>query len=244
MNPYCALRTHVGRWRRTLAEKVGNDALSRPALHGIDRKLEAWLTHRGGYFVEAGANNGYKQSNTYYFEKMRGWRGVLVEPVPWLAEECQRNRRASRVFAEALVPFGRLDATITLDYSDLTSNVVGAFDDEERRRRHQAHGLAVQPDARSRRLAVPARPLQAVLQEAGTPADFDLLSLDVEGYEPAVLDGLDLRAFRPRHILVEVWDREKIQARLDPFYRELAVLAAPSKYEDILYVRRGASPAQ
>lgn len=229
-------RRHLGRWRRKLMELAGSTTLSRPALHGLDLKLEHWLPGRGGYFVEAGANDGYKQSNTYYFERIRGWKGVLVEPVPWLAEECRLNRPGSRVFANALVPFGH-PATIALDYSDLTSSVSGAFGDEDRRQRHQAHGIEVQPGTRPRVLEVPARPLQTVLDEAGAPADFDLLSLDVEGFEPAVLDGLDLTRFRPRYILIEAWSRPEIERRLSPWYREAAVLAATEKYEDILYVR-------
>jgi hypothetical protein len=145
------------------------------------------------------------------------------------------------VFAQALVPFGHA-ATITLDYSDLTSNVAGAFGDEERRRGHQALGLAAQPAVRTRTIEVPARPLQSVLEEASAPADFDLLSLDVEGFEPAVLDGLDLLRFRPRYILIEVWNRVEIERRLLPHYKEAAVLAAPGKYEDILYLRRDLGP--
>ncbi len=237
MSSFVTLRHRIGRLRRTIVEKAGIDTMSRPALHELDRKLETWLPQRSGWFVEAGANNGYKQSNTYYFEKMRGWRGVLIEPVPWLAEECRLNRRASRVFAEALVPFGH-PPVVELDYSDLTSNVKGAFGSEERRRMHQQHGLTVQPEARARRLEVPARPLQAILAEAAIPADFDLLSLDVEGYEPAVLDGLDLARFRPRFVLIEVWSRPEIERRLRPFYEEVAVLATTATYEDILFIRR------
>ena len=33
-------------------------------------------------FFEAGARNGYAESNTLFFEKYLGWRGVLVEPTP------------------------------------------------------------------------------------------------------------------------------------------------------------------
>lgn len=237
MNRPGSWRGRLGRLRRTLAETLGSDHMSRPALHELDRKLERWLPHRGGYFVEAGANDGYKQSNTYFFERRRGWRGVLIEPVPELAEACRLNRPGSRVFATALVPAGFAGATITLEYSDLTSSVAGAFGDEARRRRHQAHGLNVQAIAPGTALVVPGRTLQSVLQEAGTPAEFDLLSLDVEGYEPRVLDGLDLHLFRPRFMLVEVWDRESIGSRLAPHYREEAVLARTENYEDILYKR-------
>ena len=37
---------------------------------------------RDGFFVEAGAHNGVEASNTLYFEKKMGWKGLLVEPNP------------------------------------------------------------------------------------------------------------------------------------------------------------------
>ncbi len=45
------------------------------ALDDIDIELERHLPRRGGYFVEAGANDGITFSNSYYFEKIKGWRG-------------------------------------------------------------------------------------------------------------------------------------------------------------------------
>lgn len=238
MSAWTKLRKRAGRCLRTAFELAGSDRMSCPALHGLDRKLQKWLPHRDGFYVEAGANNGFKQSNTYFFEKRRGWRGVLVEPVPWLAEECQLNRPRSRVYAAALVPSGYAGATIQLDFSDLTSSVSGAFADEAFRRDHQRHGLEIQAIGPHHSLEVPARTLQSILDEAQAPHDFDLLSLDVEGFEPAVLDGLDLSVYRPRHVLVEVWDRAKIHVRLDPFYRAEAILSATGRYEDVLFVRR------
>lgn len=64
----------------------------------LDQKLEAWLDYDGGYFVELGANNGLKQSNTAYFEKWRGWTGVLVEPIPHLYLQCRQNRKKAVFF--------------------------------------------------------------------------------------------------------------------------------------------------
>ena len=59
-----------------------------------------------GYFVEAGANDGHLQSNTYYFERFKGWTGVLIEPIPELYNRCVRERPRSRVLNYALVPDG------------------------------------------------------------------------------------------------------------------------------------------
>lgn len=49
------------------------------SLNGIDFKLEKYLDYSNGYFVELGANDGVRQSNTKYFEQFRKWTGTLIE---------------------------------------------------------------------------------------------------------------------------------------------------------------------
>jgi FkbM family methyltransferase len=232
------LRRIFGQIRRRCCELVGIDRYSRPALNGLDRKLERYLDFDGGYFVEAGANDGFTQSNTYYFERLRGWRGVLIEPVPGLVAKCRAIRSRSNIFEAALVPFDYPQASIVMDYSDLTSSVVGAFGDEARRSLHQAHGLKIQHLDKSYQLEVPTRTLTSILQEAGAPYDFDLLSLDVEGYEAMVLRGLDFTVYRPRYLLIEVRDHAGIEACLGDHYEKETVLAETASYQDVLYVRR------
>ena len=227
------------RWRRKLYERAGSDRFSRPSLHGLDRKLERWLSYRGGVFLEAGANDGYEQSNTYYFERMRGWSGLLVEPVPWLAKQCRRNRGRSIVVQAALVPFNYSEDTIELDYSNLTSSVRGAFGDEDQRQRHQRNGLVVQPTVAGCRLRVSARTLQRVCEENGMARAFDFLSLDVEGAEPMVLGGVDFDRVRPEWMLIEVRDEQVISPVVGSHYEIVAVLTETSHYKDVLYRRRG-----
>ena len=38
---------------------------------------------RNGFFIEAGADDLIKDSNTLFFELERDWTGILVEPVLW-----------------------------------------------------------------------------------------------------------------------------------------------------------------
>ena len=40
-------------------------------LNGLDKKLEPYVDHDGGFYVELGANDGITQSNSLYFEKHR-----------------------------------------------------------------------------------------------------------------------------------------------------------------------------
>ena len=38
---------------------------------------------KNGFFIEAGADDLIKDSNTLFFELERDWTGILVEPVLW-----------------------------------------------------------------------------------------------------------------------------------------------------------------
>lgn len=48
-----------------LAVALGSDRCSYLALNELDRKRRKHLDHDGGTFIEAGANDGLRQSNTY-----------------------------------------------------------------------------------------------------------------------------------------------------------------------------------
>ena len=231
------LRPRFARARRTLGEALGIARYSYLALNDLDRKLERHLDFDGGRFVEAGANDGLAQSNTYYFERIRGWTGLLVEPVPELAATCRKNRRA-RVMEAALVAEAAPGATVELRTAGLMSTVTGALGDPDATDRHVALGLTVQQLAGSRRLMVPARTLSSLLDQAGFAEPVDLLSLDVEGGEPGALRGLDFARHAPRFICVEARDPAAIAAVLEPRYRLLEVLADVGTHRDLLYTLR------
>jgi FkbM family methyltransferase len=221
-------------------ERFGSDRYSHPALHNLDRKLADRLRKRGGFFVEAGAYDGFIQSNTYWLERFRGWRGVLVEPVPHLFARARRVRRQSRVVNCALVPDDHKEPTVTLRYGGLMSVVKGArggADDEER---HVRAGDMFGLDDVAYDISVPARTLTSVLEEAQAPREIDLLSLDVEGFEADVLRGLDLDRFAPRLIVMEMDDPERrptVEAALAGRYELLERLSPV----DLLYRRREAT---
>ncbi|HVU25132.1 MAG TPA: FkbM family methyltransferase, partial [Opitutus sp.] len=145
----------LARWRRRLFEAAGSARYSRLALDDLDRKLEAHLDSDGGFFVEAGANDGLEQSNTYYLERFRGWRGLLVEGMPELAARCRKNRPRAIVEEAALVAEAAPGATVEMRYAGLMSAVADAMGDATAA--HVQRGLAVQQIARSYAARVPAR---------------------------------------------------------------------------------------
>lgn len=180
--------------RRRVYETAGSTRYSRPAHAEIDRKLERYLP-ASGVFLEAGANDGYTWSNTYYLERCKRWSGVLIEGIPELSRECSRLRSRSSVFNCALVGPDFDGDSVTMTYSDLRSLVSGSDAHMEDLIRAETQAVY--------EVSVPARTLDDVLREAGVE-HVDFMSLDLEGFEAAALRGLDFDKHGPDWLLVEV----------------------------------------
>ncbi len=178
------------------------------------------------YFVEVGMIDGLRFSNTLAFER-RGWRGLCVEAHPQSVERVRANRPNSTVVHAAASD--EADGTATL-YADPRGNLSSLIrrDEAELRRRFGRwfRGLAMVP--------VPVRRLDDLLAEAAAPREFELLSIDVEGNELAVLRGLDLSRWRPRLIIVEAedaLDRAMLDYHLEPYgYRRARTLGVNAVY--------------
>lgn len=207
----------------------------------LDKRLEPFLCKKGGFFVEAGANDGIRQSNTMYFERYFGWSGILIEPVPALATSCKKNRPNCIVEAVALTN-DPTQPTIEIVEANLMSITAGAFSQsdgsEYSAKDHLRRAGEFQSKSPSEFVTktVPCKTLTQIFQDHNVK-EIDLLSLDVEGFESQALAGLDLSQFRPQVILVE--ERKPLQFRdlLAQFYKPVAVLSFHPSYQDTLYRR-------
>jgi FkbM family methyltransferase len=209
-------------------------------LNRLDLKLIAQISPQpAGYFVELGANDGIRQSNTYKLQKTFGWSGLLVEPSPTKFTECLRNRSFGNVPAikcAACVPFGFNDKFVEIEESDLMSVAKGLNMSSHDAISHANLGAQFLADARLRiQYGAIARTLTSLLDDVQAPINFDLLSLDVEGNELAVLQGLDFKRYRPRWILVEARSSEIEDYLIVYGYKKKAILTQNDRYDDILF---------
>jgi FkbM family methyltransferase len=146
-----------------------------------------------GYFIEAGALDGIRYSNTYALEAL-GWTGLLVEPIPELAERCAANRPNSRVERVALSAPGHAPTATLNRYTDDDQVGASRLDDDANRHARAKRGAATEP------IDVPLATLDSLLDGVDR---VDLLVLDIEGHELQALRGFSLDCFKPRVILVE-----------------------------------------
>lgn len=219
----------LGRYLRQILEPLGIKTLSKPARYRLDDKLAKYLPDNG-IFIEVGATDGYTESNTYYLEKFRGWKGLLIEPIPALYKRCIKERPNLKVFNCALVANDYRYKTVVMKMGYLMSTVKGALKEAEAehlKRARYFHGT------NAKEIKVPARTLNSVLEEADV-SHIDFLSLDVEGYELSVLRGLDFNKYKPVFMLIECLtesNRKEIEKYILKMYNFVAKLTK----KDFLY---------
>src|SRR5262245_10326040 len=145
--------------------------------HDAENRLkEEFFDHApGGYFVEVGANDPEQWSQSFHLEAL-GWRGIVVEPQPQLAENL-RQRRKAKVYEVACSAPENPGQRMTLYLAGGHSS----FDP-------RLKVVTVRPQGT---LDVPLRTLDEILADAGAPSPIDLVAVDVEGHEIEVLRGFD-----------------------------------------------------
>jgi FkbM family methyltransferase len=139
-----------------------------------------------GCAVDVGANNGIFLSNTLEFE-LSGWTVLCIEPNPLLVEEGRACRRLWRQVAAG-------ETERIADFSSVDQYPYASNSGVEIR-----HGGAHLTTSRHR---VQMMRLDVILEQAGFH-QLDLVTIDVEGYEPEVLRGLTLERWKPTILVVE-----------------------------------------
>jgi FkbM family methyltransferase len=185
-------------------------------LDNLDKKVIKIIGQEPGFFVELGANDGISQSNTKHLEMFRGWDGILVEPYPGNFKKLSQTRsgRTHSVNA-ACVGFDFPGAQMELTYSNLMTIPMEGYSDVKDRKLHAERGRRwLKRNDKVKTFVAPVRTLNSILDEANAPNKIELLSLDVEGGEIEVLNGVDHKKYRFKWILVESRDEKSVREYL------------------------------
>jgi len=181
---------YIGRPAHHLPLHIQND-------EATEKRLirEYFGNKRGGVFVEVGANDPTSpESQSFHLESVLGWSGLMVEPIPYLADLARQERPLATVcecactspekvgFLELLIP--RVGNELFTGHASLEANI-----DE-----HNYQDFE--------KVKVEAITLSQLCDNKGIH-QIDLLSIDVEGAELDVLLGAELQKLKPRLILLE-----------------------------------------
>lgn len=175
----------------------------------IDKKLDDLFGKKcGGFFIELGAFDGITQSNTCFFERNRGWKGILIEPQHDQYLKCCANRPNSVVIHGCCVSNEYPGTKIVGDFagSSLLASTMTEYNNGNILAVTPPQGMN-SPHIPGKMVEVDAYTLEKILDmHYDGSQEIDFLSLDTEGYELQIIRGLNLDKYRPIFLLIEIMD--------------------------------------
>ncbi|HUF46526.1 MAG TPA: FkbM family methyltransferase [Vicinamibacterales bacterium] len=168
------------------------------ATYGPERESqrpEEWLIRnffqdrRGGFFLDVGANHYRIYSNTYFLEVELGWEGIAVEPLIEFEADYATYRPRTRFRPFFVSDISDAQATLySVDRDHRISSGVADFTGRSG------------DEVKSR--TVPTITLNDLLEAEGIDR-IDLLTMDIELWEPKALAGFDVKRYRPELVCIE-----------------------------------------
>ena len=145
-----------------------------------------------GFFVEFGATDGLKLSNTYLLEKKYGWRGILAEPGKTWHANLRKNRSC---VIDTRCVWSESGQKITF-YENKVGELSGVVNQSNPAK------TAIRR-ATKKNYNVETVSLLDLLIQHKAPSRITYLSIDTEGSEINIIENFDFKAYRPMIISIE-----------------------------------------
>lgn len=155
---------------------------------------------RDGTFVEVGAFDGEYSSNTCGLADA-GWFGFYVEPIPKFFELCKARHAKNEHVKAFRYAIGDTHENKTLHIggplSTLNPKILDTFSHIDWAKGH----------FKGEKIEVEQITLEDFLTGHGVQKNFEVLNIDVEGYEWNVLKNFDIQKWAPKMVIIELHDQ-------------------------------------
>jgi len=152
-----------------------------------------------GTFVEVGGFDGERFSNSSFLAD-KGWKGVYIEPIP----NYSRLIKARHLFNSVIVENCAVSEQEGIQklykmsaFSTLSRENLDAYQKME-----WSQHFSKNPEL----IYVKTKTLKQILERNLIPFNFELLIVDVEGFEEVIIRAMVQSAWRPLNILIELED--------------------------------------
>jgi len=147
---------------------------------------------RNGFFVEFGAADGVKFSNTLFLERNFQWNGILAEPARYWHSALKSNRRA---FVDTRCVWSKTGIKLEFKETELPElSTLKALVDKDFNREGRLKGVTYSVDTIS---------LNDLLRFHSCPKEIDYLSVDTEGSELPILRAFHFENYDIKIVTVE-----------------------------------------
>ncbi len=188
---------------------------------------------RDGVFVDIGAHNGVTFSNSCFFERALGWKGIAVEPISEVYEELKKNRTCECVrgcITDFTGPGDFVRIKSPFVNTEMLSGLLQKYDPrhmERVKREIETYGGSYEI------IKVDCYLINDLLNKMGFN-HIDLLSLDTEGGEFEIISSIDFSKFEIDVITLE---DNYHDSRFIPFLESKGYRCIERNHFDLLFVR-------
>ncbi len=187
-------------------------------------------------YIEVGALDGIRYSNTNFLEEHLGWKGVLIEPNPLSFKLLKENRPENHLYNNLIssetkpVDFRYFENENLMAVSGVydtmsQENMDKFYDNEEvwiiRARDHHLKSQAILPVS-----------LDSVIEKSGIQ-EFGFCSIDVEGHEKEVLDSFTFE----QKIMIMLIEKNRNDVYIDELLDQNGYVFYGSCFNNNLYLR-------
>lgn len=174
--------------------------------------------------MEVGVFDGISYSNTWGLAE-RGWHGVMVEPLPDFAAACREDHHnhPNVVVVESAIGAANVDSILLNLAGELSTANTELH--SEYRNLHWSRPYVSNATTR-----VPCQTLDDMLTKCDAPSPFDLLTVDVEGFEQAVFSSFTIDHWSPKVMIIELADTHPEFTATASQDAELTALISQSGY--------------
>jgi FkbM family methyltransferase len=158
---------------------------------GQDKWVHSILGNKSnGFFIELGACDGLYLSNTLFFERTLGWKGICIEPNDNYIAELHNNRTC--IVRNELI-YSEMGVEVDFTLNHTASSIIDVND----------NNCPFTDINSSKSVKKMTTTLSNVLDTTNAPSIIDYLSLDVEGQEYNILSTFPFDKYKFRCITVE-----------------------------------------
>lgn len=165
----------------------------------VEKIFNKFKNQFNGFFIEIGANDGITQSNTFLLETKNNWKGLLIEP--------------SEKWTETLISLRKNSIVERCAISNYNGKILGDFDGSlmssvngERLYNDILIHSGIKKEINN--VEVDCYTLTELCKKHRIK-NIDLCSIDVEGHEYEILNGINFEILNIKYFVIEVYKHQE-----------------------------------
>lgn len=157
-----------------------------------------FFNKKNGFFIDIGAHDGISFSNSLFFERFNGWKGICVEPNPSVFNKLVSNRKSINLNVCIGSENKKVKFTQIEGYCEMLSGITEKYDNRHVERINNDIQIK---GGKKTEIEVDMIPLNGIDELKNKKIDF--ISIDTEGNEFDIVNSINFDLLDVKSLVIE-----------------------------------------